>query len=86
VQPAGRVRSASGERRFGETWPEGTVVAAKTGRSTDATGRHVLRLVGHVGRGKRSWVFVSCVIGAEEPDANEAIDLAARSLHEEHVI
>jgi beta-lactamase class D len=56
------------------------VVSAKTG-----SGDEIRWLVGHVERGHRSWVFVSCVVGADL-DPLAAIDLAAKSLRAEHVL
>jgi beta-lactamase class D len=77
VQPPGRVVNAAGEHSFGERWPEGTTVAAKTGRGEDH-GRTVVWLVGRITRGERAWIFVSLVAGSEEPLA--AIQLAAARL------
>ncbi len=79
VQPSGRVVNAAGEHSFAAPWPEGTTVYSKTGRGEDQ-GRAVVWLVGCVERGDRAWVFVSCVIGSEEPMA--AVNLAARRLVE----
>jgi beta-lactamase class D len=83
VQPAGRVVNAAGEHVLGGPWPPGTVVQAKTGSGADH-GRSVVWLVGRVARGDRAWVFVSCVIGAEEPTA--AVDLAAARLADLNVL
>jgi beta-lactamase class D len=80
VQPAGLVVNAFGEHPFDAPWPAGTVVSAKTGRASE-----VRWLVGHVQRESRSWVFVSCVRGAET-DANAAIELAAQSLRSAGVL
>jgi beta-lactamase class D len=74
VQPSGVVVNALGEQLFTAPWPDGTVVAAKTGR-----GERVSWLVGHVEHGTRAWVFVSCVVGDKLP-ARASIDLAAASL------
>lgn len=86
IQPRGVVMKASGEHPFDAPWPADTAVSAKTGSATDTVGRSVRWLVGHVQRGNRAFVFVSCVIGGPGIAANSAIDLAARSLHEEHVL
>ncbi len=83
VQPAGRIVNAAGEHPFAAPWPEGTTVYAKTGRGTDE-GRTVAWLVGRVVRGDRAWIFVSCVIGAEDPMA--ALKLAATRLVEQKVL
>jgi beta-lactamase class D len=83
VQPKGRVVNAMGEHPFGEPWPEGTTLYAKTGRGTEQ-GRSVAWLVGRVVRGERAWIFVSRVIGAEDPMA--AVKLAASRLIEEKVL
>ena len=80
VQPSGVVVNAAGDHPFDAPWPHGTVVSAKTGAADD-----VRWLVGHVERGQRSWVFVSCVTGPGlEPLA--AIDLAAASLRSADVL
>jgi beta-lactamase class D len=42
-------------------------------------------LVGHLQRGDRAWVFVSCA-GGDELDPMAAIELAARSLRDAHVL
>ena len=86
VQPYGMVVNASGEHTFGGTWPRGTALSAKTGSGRDKTGRQVRWLVGHVTRARRSWVFVSCVIGGDDTPPLAAVDLAARSLHQAGVI
>ncbi len=80
VQPPGVVVNAMGEHAFDAPWPDGAVVSAKTGMGDD-----VAWLVGHVQRGGRSWVFVSCV-GGSGGHALAAIDLAARSLREAQVL
>jgi beta-lactamase class D len=80
VQPPGVVVNALGAHPFDAPWPEGAVVSAKTGM-----GDEVAWLVGHVQRGDRAWVFVSCV-GGSGFDALAAIDLAARSLRDAHVL
>lgn len=86
VQPGGRVVNAMGEHPFGGAWPPGTVLSAKTGSGTDRSGRTVRWLVGHVSRERRSWVFVSCVIGGDSTPALAAVDLAAEALHREGII
>lgn len=86
IQPAGVVVNAAGEQPFGRPWPSDAVVSAKTGSATDRSGQGVRWLVGHVARGRRSFVFVSCVVGPRDVDANAAIDLAARALREAHVL
>lgn len=40
-EPPGKVVNAAGEQPFAEPWPAGTVVQAKTGSSTDRSGRGV---------------------------------------------
>ena len=80
VQPPGVVVNAVGEHPFDAPWPPDTVVSAKTGAAD-----HTEWLVGHVQRGPRAWVFVSCVNG-ETLEPTEAIDLAAKSLREARVL
>lgn len=86
IQPAGVVVNAAGEQPFAGPWPRDTTVSAKTGSATDASGRGVRWLIGHVKRGQRAFVFVSCVTGPRDLAANAAIDLAARSLRENRVL
>ncbi len=86
VQPSGFVVNATGEHPFAAPWPEGTTLSAKTGSSSNRDGREVRWLVGEVERGNRSWVFVSTVIGGAGVAASAAIDLAADSLKQEHVL
>ena len=86
VQPSGVVVNAVGEQRFGEPWPARVVVSAKTGSATDRSGRGVRWLNGHVETNGRAFVFVSCVIGPKDLDANAAIDLAASGLRSSHVL
>jgi beta-lactamase class D len=81
VQPKGMVVNASGEHPFGKPWPPGTVLSAKTGSGRDRSGQQVRWLVGHVSRGRRAWVFVSCVVGGDDTPPLAAVDLAAKSLH-----
>lgn len=78
VQPASVVVNAAGEHEFAAPWAPGTILSAKTGRSDP-----VKWLVGHVKRGDREWIFVSCVVG-DGPMA--AIELAAKSLRQAGVI
>jgi beta-lactamase class D len=86
IQPDGVVVNAAGEQPFGEPWPPDTKVSAKTGSATVGSSQAVRWLVGHVARGTRAFVFVSCVIGGTDLQANAAIDLAARSLREAGVL
>jgi beta-lactamase class D len=85
IQPRGRIVNAAGEHAFGQ-WPAGTVVRAKTGSGSAGRGRAVRWLVGHVSRGGREWIFVSCVIGGETTPPLAAVDLAAAELRREHVL
>jgi beta-lactamase class D len=80
LQPNGVVTNAAGEHPFDSPWPADTHVSSKTGSAADQSGRGVRWLAGHVQRGARSYVFVSCVTGPRDVNANAAIDLAARSL------
>jgi beta-lactamase class D len=86
VQPQGVVTNATGEIPFAAPWPSGTVVSAKTGSGTDRSGATVRWIVGHVARGQRSWLFVSCVAGAETTPVLAAVDLAAASLQQNGVL
>lgn len=86
IQPRGVVINAAGEHPFNAPWPVDAVVSAKTGSANDASGRSIRWIVGHVQRGGRAFVFVSCVVGTHELAANSAIELAARALHEENVL
>ncbi len=86
IQPAGVIVNAAGHQPFAAPWPKDVVVSAKTGSATDRSGQRVRWLVGHVRRGSRSFVFVSCAIGSPGLEPNAAIDLAARSLREEGVL
>jgi beta-lactamase class D len=83
VQPRELVINAAGEHPFAPTWADDTVVSAKTGSQGDDE-RAVRWLVGHVRRGARSWIFVACVMGNQEPLA--AVNLAAESLRSAHVL
>jgi beta-lactamase class D len=80
LQPNGAIVNARGEHPFDAPWPPGTVVSAKTGATSYGQRRAVRWIIGHVRRADRSWIFVSCVDGGGDLDANAAIDLAARSL------
>ena len=86
VQPSGMIVNATGEHPFGDRWPQGTVLSAKTGSGRDRSGQEVRWIVGHVSRERRSWVFVSCVIGTDQTAALAAVDLAAQALHHERVL
>jgi beta-lactamase class D len=86
VQPKGVIVNAAGEHSFGDTWPLGTLLSAKTGSGRDSSGQQVRWLVGHVSRERRSWVFVSCVIGDDRTPPLAAIDLAAQALQHEGVL
>lgn len=86
VQPLGLVVNAAGEHPFGAAWPRGTVVSAKTGGGRDRSGQEVRWLVGHVSRERRSWVFVSCVIGDDKTAPLAAVDLAAEALRRDGVL
>jgi beta-lactamase class D len=86
VQPHGKVVNATGEHRFGGSWSRDTTLSAKTGSGRDRSGRQVRWLVGHVSRGRRAWLFVSCVVGGDDLPPLAAVDLAARSLHQAGVI
>ena len=86
VQPQGLITNALGRHPFAAPWPPGTTVSAKTGSGTDRGGKAVRWLVGHVRRGERSWVFVSCVAGAADTPALAAVDQAAAALREEGVL
>jgi beta-lactamase class D len=86
VQGEGIVWNAFGPQAFNGPWPDDALVSAKTGSTTDASGRGVRWLVGQVRRGTREFVFVSCVVGEPAMAATAAIVLAARSLREEGVL
>jgi beta-lactamase class D len=79
-QSAGAIRTPEGDRAFAKPWPKDAVVSAQSGNTLDRSGRGVRWLVGHVARGERAYVFVSCVVGASSLDANAALDLAAKAL------
>jgi beta-lactamase class D len=86
IQPEGAVVNAAGQHPFAAPWPAGAVVSAKTGSGTDRSGAEVRWVVGHVARGPRSWIFVSCVAAGEAPPALAAVDLAATSLQQNGVL
>ncbi len=86
VQPPNVVVNATGEHPFDAPWPAGTALSAKTGSTSFEPHRAVRWIVGHVRRDRRAWLFVTCVTGGEDLDANAAIDLAARKLREHHVL
>ena len=86
VQPQGLITNALGRHPFAAPWPAGTTVSAKTGSGTDRSGKSVRWLVGHVARGERSWLFVSCVAGGEDTAALAAVDQAAAALREERIL
>jgi beta-lactamase class D len=81
-----RVTNAAGEHPFSPPWPPHTSVSAKTGSGRDPGGRTVRWLVGHVARGARAWIFVSCVAGDGDLPALAAVDQAATVLREENVL
>jgi beta-lactamase class D len=86
VQPQGVVANAAGQHSFASPWPAGTSVSAKTGSGNTRDGGQVRWLVGHVSRGSRSWIFVSCVVGDESTPALAAVNLAADALDREGVL
>ena len=83
LQPEGRIVNAMGAHAFAEPWPAGTKVLAKTGSAEDR-GRRATWLVGRVERGERAWIFVSLVVGSDEPAA--AMNLAADRLRDLKVL
>ncbi len=85
-QSAGAIRTPDGDRAFARPWPKDAVVSAQSANTLDRSGRGVRWLVGHVARGERAYVFVSCVVGASSLDANAALDLAAKSLRGAEVL
>ena len=86
VQPRGVVVNAVGEHSFDAPWPADTTVSTKTGSAADRSGRGTRWLIGHIDKGGRKFVFVSCVIGPRDVEANAAIDLAAKALRETYVL
>jgi len=85
IQPPGTAVNAAGSHPFAQPWPEGTVVSAKTGSGSRPGSPDVRWLVGNVIKGRRSWIFVSNVVGEDLPPL-AAIDLAARSLKEAGIL
>ena len=86
VQPPNVIVNATGELPFDAPWPANTTVSAKTGSTSFEPKRAVRWIVGRVERDRHAWIFVSCVTGASDLDANAAIDLAARSLRTKGVL
>lgn len=86
IQPRNVVVNALGQQPFAAPWPDGTIVSATTGSTTDRSGRGVRWLIGRVRRVDRAFLFVSCVTGPADIDAMAAINLAADALREEHVL
>ena len=86
VQPPDAIVNATGEHPFDAPWPPGTTVSAKTGSTSFEPKRAVRWIVGRVERDRHAWLFVSCVAGADDLDANAAIDLAARLLRQHKVL
>lgn len=85
VQPRGQVVNSNGAHPFGEWAPE-VVLSAKTGSVTDRTGIEVRWLVGHVARGKRSWIFASLVTGPAGVPPLAAVQQAATALTRARVL
>jgi beta-lactamase class D len=85
AQARGQVVNANGAHPFGE-WAPDAVVSAKTGSVTDRTGVEVRWLVGHVARGKRSWIFASLVTGPSGVPPLAAVDQAATALTRARVL
>jgi beta-lactamase class D len=86
IQPNGVIVNAAGEHPFDAPWPDAAQVSAKTGSTSFGDHQAVRWIVGHVKRGERAWIFVSCVTGTDEVDGNAAIELAARSLRQHGVL
>jgi beta-lactamase class D len=86
IQPRGSVVNATGAHRFGGNWAPDTVLSAKTGSVTDRSGADVRWLIGHVARGRRSWIFASLVTGQPGVPALAAVDQAAAALAGQHVL
>ena len=86
VQPRGVVVNAAGQHPFDAPWPADTIVSTKTGSATDRSGRAARWLIGHVAKGRRQFIFVTCVLGPRDVPPNAAIDLAARALRETKVL
>lgn len=87
VQPRDVIINSQGKHKFDAPWPPDAVVSAKTASMSDLTGQAVRWLVGHVKRGDRAYVFVSCVVGSPVTTSqNAAIDQAAKGLREAGVL
>jgi beta-lactamase class D len=86
VQPPNVIVNATGDHPFDAPWPSGTVVSAKTGSTSFEPKRAVRWIVGHIRRDRRAWLFVTAVTGADNLDANAAIDLGARELRAHKVL
>ncbi len=86
VQPDGAVTNAMGVHPFASPWPGGTVLSAKTGSTSDGSGRGIRWIVGHVQRAPRAFVFVSCVVGTTDLAQDAALRLAETRLREAGVL
>lgn len=80
VQPEGAVTNAMGVHPFAAPWPDGTALSAKTGSTSDGSGRGIRWIAGHVRRGSHAFVFVSCVVGAKDVAQDAALRLAESKL------
>lgn len=80
VQPEGAVTNAMGVHPFAAPWPSGTVLSAKTGSTSDGSGRGIRWIVGRVQRGSRAFLFVSCVVGTTDLAQDAALRLAESRL------
>jgi beta-lactamase class D len=79
TMPARAITNASGTHPFALTWPGPLVVRAKTGNATVA-GERVSWIVGYVESGKRGYVFVARVRGADL-SMQAGAELALRTLN-----
>lgn len=86
LQPQDKVLNAFGAHPFNAPWPPDALVRAKTGSTTDESGKDVRWLVGHVTRAGKQYIFVSCVVGSSELNARAAIQLAANGLRKAGVL
>lgn len=86
VQPDGAVTNATGVHPFAAPWAPGTVLSAKTGSTSDGSGRGIRWLVGHVQRGGRAFLFVSCVVATPDLAADAALRLAETRLRASGVL
>lgn len=86
LQPQDKVVNAFGAHPFNAPWPADAQVRAKTGSTTDESGKDVRWLVGQVTRAGKQYVFVSCVAGSSELNARAAIQLAANGLRKAGVL